>query len=69
MSTSPAAGLARLRVTFPRWSITRADLPLWQGYVARRGEPGSRHELVLAEKTLASLELALRSHPGDRGGT
>jgi hypothetical protein len=34
------------------------------GYIARRGGGDG---LVIAERSLASLELALRSHPSDRG--
>lgn len=60
MSATPAAAHARGRHTWPAWSIARIDLPHRQGYLARRGEPGSDDELVIAERSLAALELGLR---------
>jgi hypothetical protein len=60
VSATPAAQLARARHTWPAWSIARVNLPHWSGYVARKGEPGSDGELVIAMRSLAALELELR---------
>ena len=48
----PAGHLARLKVTFPRWRITRAT-DGGTGYFARYGEA------TLWAETLAGLEVAL----------
>lgn len=58
MSATAAAGLARLRVLFPGWVLRRVDLESWSGYIARQARGGDG--LVIAEKSLAALELALR---------
>jgi hypothetical protein len=63
VSSSPAAGLARLRVLFPKWVFSRVELENWSGYIARRS-PRDGDELVIAEKSLGALELALRGKPG-----
>jgi hypothetical protein len=60
VSATPAAALARARHTWPAWSIARVNLPHWSGFIARKGEPGSEDELVIAERSLAGLELQLR---------
>jgi len=57
VSATAAAGLARLRVLFPGWVLRRVDLESWSGYIARRARGG---RLIIAEKSLAALELALR---------
>ena len=57
MSATAAAGLARLRNLYPRWHFSRVELEAWTGYIARRGGGDG---LVIAERTLAALELELR---------
>jgi hypothetical protein len=54
LSTTPAAHLARLKVTYQLWMITRAT---GGGFTAERRD-GERHRSIYAP-TLAELEAAL----------
>lgn len=60
MSATPAVALAKARHNFPAYRISRVELAHWTGYVARKGEPGSEDELIIAMRSLAALELELR---------
>jgi hypothetical protein len=58
MSDTPAAWLARLKVTFPHWSIHRVPPGKGTGFTACRGLPGGRSQ-SLSAPTLAELEYEL----------
>jgi len=59
MSDTPAAWLARLKMTFPGWSIHRVPPATGTGFTARRELPGG-HSQSLSALTLAELEYELR---------
>ena len=60
MSTTPAARLARLKVGYPAWSISRVDGPGWRGFTAHReGWPRVNRTTVDGlEAALAGLDAA-----------
>lgn len=65
-----AAWLARLKVTFPHWSIHRVPVATGTGFTASRGLPDGRSQSLYAP-TLAELEyelwIAARAGPTGAG--
>jgi hypothetical protein len=58
MSRTPAAELARLKVTHPRWSIRRIEQGKGTGYTAHRREEHVAPNFLYAP-TLGELEAGL----------
>lgn len=66
MGTTPAAQLARLKVTYRDWTIRPVDPGKGNGYTAqRKGRRGARSVYA---PTLAELESALVELEGSRRG-